>query len=244
MGLFKKRIGGNLTVSLCRDNFTTSITLKADDVKNSLSVSSFIDFPAILVRDEKYWGVPHVYGGQIYPFSVDPTKKGSNAQKNKFTTATVCFLNDFIGKILWQISCPLQITSPKIQKKYQISARGTLFAKFDESDPDNNAKLFFHSIIAKNGDYSVTGEQLADILRPKIASEMEVIIKDYIEKYLAQEGTSLSDFEELRPSDILKLSEIFCNKISHVFPKYGLAIEALCSSGSALSSISLKELEN
>ena len=240
MGLFKKRIGGVVTPPMDPDRLANSIKFNSNDVKASMSVTARSVNYNLLYRDGQYLGIPFMEGGSIYPFSVDPRKKGSNGQKKKFNEAEIVTIaKDFTVKVLWGTKTPFTIEDPKTHKPYKITARGVFFVNIDPTDSARSANLFYSKVLSLRNLEEFRLEQLRDFLADAFVNRIGAKIQEYIEA----SGRSLENYVGLMPSEIVKISEDLCPKMGDIFGHFGLAIDEPASSGSILGALNVTEID-
>ena len=80
----KKKKKGPIDIKLREDQFCCVIEDNAADVKNTYCIMASGDNYYLLYRDGRFLGMPRPFGGPIFPFSTDPTKKGSNRDRKQF----------------------------------------------------------------------------------------------------------------------------------------------------------------
>ena len=239
MSLFKKRKSGVVETKLNADQFCTVLEEKADDVKNSYCIMASSDNYNLLYRDGKFLGMPQPYGGPIYPFSVDPTKKGSNGQKKKFHTAkVVCLSKDFNLKVNWGTKVPYDFEDSTTGKAYKISARGTFYVNIDPSDAARKADQFYSKCLTQRNAELFTAEALRDFLCEAFIMQIGAKIQEYIE----EKGRSLENYVGLMPGEILKISEELCPKMKDIFGIFGLTITDV-SANSILQGLIINEIQ-
>lgn len=240
MSLFKKRIGGIISIPFDPDRLANSVKFNSDDVKASMSVTARGVHYNLLYRDGQYQGIPHMEGGSIYPFSVDPRKKGSNGQKKKFNEAEiVAIAKDFTVKVLWGTKTPFTIEDPNTKTPYRITARGVFFVNIDPSDSAKSANLFYSKVLANRNLEEFKLEQLRDFLADAFVNRIGAKIQEYIES----SGRSLSNYVGLMPAEIVKISEELCPKMGDIFGHFGLAIDEEASSGAILGALNVTEID-
>ena len=239
MALFKKRKSGIVEIKLSADQFCHVLEDKADDVKNSYCIMASSDNYNLLYRDGKFLGMPQPFGGPIYPFSIDPTKKGSNGQKKSFHTAkVVCLSKDFNLKVNWGTKVPFTFEDSVTHKAFKIGARGTFYVNIDPSDAARKADQFYSKCLTQRNAELFTAEALRDFLCEAFIMQIGAKIQEYIE----EKGRSLENYVGLMPGEILKISEELCPKMKDIFGQYGLTIVAAASANSILMGLDVTEV--
>ena len=237
--LFKKRKSGEVTLELGDNEFCTFWEEKADDVTADFSVSANSDHYNLLYRDGRYLGIPQFYGGDIYPFSDDPTKKGTNREKKKYKRAKiVCISKGTHLKLSWGTPHPFKIHDPATGKMYEVGANGVLYININTADAATNANLFYETVLSQgNKDYYNT-ENLAEFLRDAFLNHIGAKIEDYIHAT----GKPLSNFVGLTSSEILTVSKEICPALADIFDDYGVTIVQKASAGSVIKGFIVKEI--
>ena len=240
MALFKKRKSGMVEPKLNADQFCTVIEEKSDDVKKTYCILANADNYNLLYRDGKFLGMPQPFGGPIYPFSVDPTQRGSNGQKKSFYTAkVVCISKDFNLKVNWGTKTPFILEDINTHKAYKVGARGTFYVNIDPSDAARKADQFYSKCLTQRNADLFNAEALRDFLCEAFIMQIGAKIQDYIE----EKGRSLEHYVGLMPAEILKISEELCPKMKDIFGQYGLSIVGEASANSILIGLDVNEVQ-
>ena len=240
MSLFKKRKSGVVEPKLREDQFCIVLEEKSDDVKNKYCILASSDNYNLLYRDGQFLGMPQPYGGPIYPFSPNPTKKGSNGKKKKYHTAkVVCLSKDFNLKVNWGTKTPFIFEDNKTKKAFSIGARGTFYVNIDPSDAARKADQFYSKCLTQRNAELFNTEALRDFLCEAFIMQIGAKIQEYIE----EKDLSLENYVGLMPSEILKISEELCPKMKDIFSKYGLTIVSEASANSILMGLEVREIE-
>ena len=240
MSLFKKRKSGIVEPKLGADQFCTVIEDKSDDVKKTYCILASSDNYNLLYRDGKFLGMPQPFGGLIFPFSIDPTKKGSNSQKKSFYTAkVVCLSKDFNLKVNWGTRVPFVFEDNFSHKAFRIGARGTFYVNIDPSDAARKADQFYSKCLTQRNAELFNAEALRDFLCEAFIMQIGAKIQEYIE----EKGRSLENYVGLMPAEILKISEELCPKMKGIFGQYGLTIVEEASANSILMGLDVNEIQ-
>ena len=240
MALFKRRKSGVVEVKLHEDQFCVVLEEKADDVKKNYCYMASSDNYNLLYRDGKFLGMPQPYGGPIYPFAKDPTRRGSNHQKKKFHTAKiVCLSKDFNLKVNWGTKVPFIFEDNKTHNAFRIGARGTFYVNIDPNDAARKADQFYSKCLTQRNAELFNAEALRDFLCEAFIMQIGAKIQEYIE----EKDRSLENYVGLMPAEILKISEDLCPKMKDIFSKYGLTIVSESSANSILMGLDVTAIE-
>jgi hypothetical protein len=237
--LFKKRRSDHPELHLGETEFCKVIAEDSDNVTPEFAIVTRASHYNILYRDGEYLGIPKPGGGKIYPFSVDPTTKGSNSEKKKFDRAeVVCLAKDYNLKVLWGTAHPFIIADPTDNKKvYSVSTGGLMYVKIDPADEARNCNMFYSQCLSQGNIDGYDIEKLRDFL--KEAFVMRVGSK--IQKYIKEKGEPLDNYVGLQPDEIESLCEEICPKLIDIFSDYGLTVVQKSSEGSIIDRFIVRE---
>ncbi len=238
---FKKKKSGSVSIKLREDQFCSVIKENAVDVKNDYCIITESDNYNLLYRDGRFLGMPTPYGGYLYPFSTDPTKKGSNREKKGFHTAKiVCLSKDFNLKVNWGTKTPFIMEDNDTKQAYKVAARGVFYVQIDPSDAARKADQFYSKCLTQRDEALFNTEALRDFLCDAFIVHIGAKIQDYIES----SNRSLSNYVGLKPNEILKVSQDLCPKMKDIFGAYGLTIVTASSEGSILEDMRVEPINN
>ncbi len=238
---FKKKKAGPVSLRLEADQFCNILEDKAEDVKASYCIMADSDNYTLLYRDGSFLGMPKPFGGAIYPFSTDPTQKGSNGQKKQYhTSKIVCLSSAFNLKVYWGTKTPFLLEDPATKKAYSVGARGVFYVMIDPSDAARKADMFYRKCLSQGN----AGMFNTDALRDFLCEAFIMQIGAKIQAYIEEKGRSLENYVGLQPSEILKISEELCPKMKDVFGEYGLTIVEKASSASILQGLTVNEIQH
>ena len=236
---FKKKKSGIVDIKLRDDQFCCVIEDAAEDVKKSYCIMASGDNYHLLYRDGRFLGMPRPFGGPIYPFSMDPTKKGSNRDRKSFHKAkVVCLSKDFNLKVNWGTKVPFTMADINTNKAFKVGARGTFYVNIDPTDAARKADQFYSKCLTQRNAELFNAEALRDFLCEAFIMQIGAKIQEYMEK----EHRSLENYVGIMPSEILKISEDLCPKMKDIFGHYGLTIVEESSSSSILTGLEVTEI--
>lgn len=232
--LFKKKKNGPVDLKLDESQFSKILEIKATEVGNKYCVVAQADHYNLLYRDGRFLGMPCPFGGSIYPFSLDPTKHGSNSEKKKFNSAKiVCLSNAFNVKVKWGTKDKRILVDPITKKNYLFGANGLFYVKIEEKDAAQSADKFYRSVLSQITTDSFTNENLRDFL-----SDIFVVqIGSAIQKYIDKNRISLESFIGMNDLQLREVSRDLCREVINVFNNYGLVIVEIASCETILSKI-------
>lgn len=227
----KKIMKGSIELRLKENQFCTVWEGRAEECSHDFCVDTNADQYNLFYRNGQFMGTPTPFGGSIYPFSDDPTKKGSRLQKNKYNRAkVVCVSNSFNLKVYWGTKIPFMLLDRETQKPYSVGASGVFFIEIEPSDAGRNADRFYRKLLTQGDPAQMTTEALRDKLAEAFINRVGAKIQEYLENL----NRPLSNLVGLQPSEFLKISEELYPNLKDIFEDYGLTI-ALGSKGSILS---------
>ena len=237
---FKNKKKGPFDIKLREDQFCCVIEDNATDVKNTYCIMASGDNYHLLYRDGRFLGMPRPFGGPIYPFSTDPTKKGSNRDRKRFHSAKiVCISKDFNLKVNWGTKIPFTLADINTNKAFSVGARGTFYVNIDPSDAARKADQFYSKCLSQRNAELFNAEALRDFL----CEAFVVHIGAKIQQYMEGNHRSLENYVGIMPSEILQISNDLCPKMKDIFGAYGLTIVEESSSGSILSGLEVNEIQ-
>jgi hypothetical protein len=239
MFFFKKKKDGPVSLKLGADQFCTILEDKAEDVKSTYCIMADSDNYTLLYRDGSFLGMPKPFGGAIYPFSPNPTVKGSESQKKQFhTSKIVCLSSAFNLKVYWGTRSPFTLEDPVSQRAFSVGARGVFYVMIDPSDAARKADMFYRKCLSQGNADVFNTESLRDFLSEAFIMQ----IGARIQKYIEEKGRSLENYVGLQPSEILSISEELYPKMKDIFDEYGLTIVESSSSASILQGLNVTEI--
>ncbi len=237
----KKKKKGPIDIKLREDQFCCVIEDNAADVKNTYCIMASGDNYYLLYRDGRFLGMPRPFGGPIFPFSTDPTKKGSNRDRKQFHTAkVVCISKDFNLKVNWGTRVPFTMADVDTNKAFRVGARGTFYVNIDPTDAARKADQFYSKCLSQRNAELFNSEALRDFLCEAFIMHIGAKIQQYME----EKHRSLENYVGIMPSEILQISQDICPKMKDIFGAYGLTIVEESSASSILAGLEVKELPN
>ena len=237
---FKKKKSGAVELKLDQEQFCAILDEKSTDVTKKYCVIANADTYNLLYRDGRFLGTPRPFGGAIYPFSLDPTKQGSNRDKKQFHTAKIVTLSkDFNLKVYWGTEIPFMMEDPVTREAYRVGARGVFYVNIDPDDAARKADMFYSKCLTQRNAELFTAEALRDFLREAFI----VQIGARIQKYIELNGRTLSNYVGLQPSEILAISKDIFPDICNIFSAYGLSIVKESSAGSILQGLIVEKVD-
>lgn len=237
---FKKRKSGPVDIKLREDQFCCVLEDYADDVKNTYCIMASSDNYVLLYRDGRFLGMPRPFGGAIYPFSTDPTKKGSNRERKSFHKAkVVCLSKDFNLKVNWGTRTPFTLSDVETNRGFRVGARGTFYVAIDPTDAARKADQFYSKCLTQRNAEMFNAEALRDFLCEAFIMQIGAKIQQYME----EKNRSLENYVGIMPSEILQISQELCPKMKDIFGAYGLTIVEESSSNSILTGLEVTEIQ-
>ena len=236
---FKKKKKSPVDIKLREDQFCAVIEDNAENVKKTYCIMASGDNYCLLYRDGRFLGMPRPFGGPIYPFSPDPTKKGSKRDKKKFHKAkVVCLSKDFNLKVNWGTKVPFTMADVDTNKAFSVGARGTFYVNIDPSDAARKADQFYSKCLTQRNAELFNAEALRDFLCEAFIMQIGAKIQEYMEA----KHRSLENYVGIMPSEILQISKDLFPEMKDIFGAYGLTIVEESSSNSILSGLEVKEI--
>ena len=161
----KKKIGGVIKFPTNPQLVANEITLHPDEVKSSVAIPAHCDYYNFMYRDGQYLGMPYLYDfGLIYPFSMDPRKRGNKGKKKFTETKVIAISKNLTVYFSFEKDSP-EIIADKQGRKYQVSLRGTLYAKIPNDDCARSASVFYSRLLAKQDLDQFSMNDLGDYLK-------------------------------------------------------------------------------
>ncbi len=235
----KKRKKGPVEARLNENQFCVVIGEQSDDVTEKYSVIVDSSMYGLLYRDGQYMGMPVPYGGSIYPFAIDPRKPGTKRQKKQFHAAkVVCLSKAFNLEVFWGTQTPFVLEDKETHKVYEVGARGKFYVNIDPSDAARTANEFYSKLLTQRNVANFDPEALRNFLSAAFIMHIGAMIQEYVE----DSGRSLANYVGLMPSEILKISQELCPKMTNIFGEVGLTIVEALSSGSILEGLTVNEV--
>ncbi len=237
--LFKKKKKGPVIIKLKPEQFCAVIEEKAQDCSHKFCILADSNHYTLLYKDGKFMGMPAPYGGAIFPFATDPTKRGSRGQKRQcHAIKAVALSKAFTLKVFWGTSTPFAFEDSKTNKAYEVGAHGVFFVSIDPGDAARNADMFYSKCLTQENANLFDTEKLRELL----ADAFVMHIGAKIQEHLEESQRSLETYVGLMPSEILKISQELCPKMKDIFGSFGLTIEEKASSGSILEGLMVNEV--
>lgn len=217
----KKVLKGSIELKLSENQFCAVWEGKAEDCAYDFCVDTNADQYNLFYRDGQFLGTPTPFGGSIFPFSVDPSQKGSRMQKGQFHRAkVVCISSAFNLKVYWGTKIPFLMIDNDTQKPYKVGASGVFYIEIEPSDGGRNADRFYRKLLAQGDPSQMTTEMLRDKLAEAFINRVGAKIQEYLEAL----NRPLSNLVGLQPSEFLRISEDLYPKLKDIFEDYGLTI--------------------
>ena len=236
---FKKKKKSPVDIKLREDQFCCVLEDRAEDVKKTYCIMASGDNYHLLYRDGRFLGMPRPFGGPIYPFSIDPTKKGSNREKKQFHKAkVVCISKDFNLKVNWGTRVPFTMADVDTNQAYSVGARGTFYVNIDPSDAARKADQFYSKCLTQRNAELFNAEALRDFLCEAFVMQIGAKIQQYME----EKHRSLENYVGIMPSEILQISHDLCPQMKNIFGAYGLTIVEESSCNSILAGLEVREI--
>ncbi len=236
--LFKKKKEGPVVPTLSPEQFCCVIEEKSDDVSPKYCVMANANHYTLLYRNGTYEGMPQPYGGKIYPFSVDPTEKGSKRDLKEYQSAqVVCIVKDFELKVHWGTVTPFVIHDAAAHRPYHIGAHGVFYVNINAKNAGRSADRFYSKCLTNRNASLFDTEALRDFLRDTFIMEIGAAI----ERYITDQNRPIADFKGLTPSEILAVSKELYPTMKDIFDEYGLTV-APSSERSILEGLKVDEI--
>lgn len=230
---FKKKKKGSVEIKLAKDQFCKVLEERAEDCSHKYCIDTDADQYNLLYRDGQFMGMPTPFGGSIYPFSIDPTKRGTGGQKKKFNRAKiVCLSKDFNLKVSWGTRRPFTMADCETKQPYSVGASGVIYVNIDTNDAARSADRFYRKCLTQRDAEMFNTEELRDFLAEAFVNR----VGGKIQEYLEAENRPLSNLVGLQPSEFVRISEDLYPKMKDIFAEYGLTVVSV-SSGSLLGNL-------
>lgn len=239
MAFGSKKKSGPVTITLKEDQFCERLSDEWENVKKDYCLNANADDYTLLYQSGRFKGMPAPFGGNIYPFSVDPTKEGSKKDGKEIGTSEIVVISKTTNlKIYWGTAVPFTLEDPVTKKAYAVGANGVFYVEIDGSDAARKADMFYRKVAKPRfTSEGFNAEAARDFLRE--AFIMEIGAK--IENYINASGRSLANYVGLAPSEIKKISEELCPTIKDIFGDFGLSVVVKASSASILQDLKVTE---
>ena len=232
--LFRKRFKKNMQLTLDPNQFCTVWEAQNYECAYKFTITTQAIHYNLFFQNGVFLGQPLPNGGLLYPFSKNPIKKGSRAQKRKIVSAKViCLSNQFVFKIKWGIN---DFTlHDRDGRDYLVGASGVIYAKLDPTD-DQSPNKFYRSLLSQFDSSKMTTEAVCNYLKEAFENE----IGDAIEKTLANYPIMLGDLTALTPSQKLEIRDITAERVHGIFDHFGCTIDMVASRNSFLGGLSIR----
>ena len=232
----KKKTKDEIVMTIANNAFCAVKEIKVSDVTHKCCVQSDEKQYTLLYRNGKYLGMPCPFGGEIYPFSLDPRNPGKKKElKNYRSAKVVAILKEFELKVPWGSDPAYTMEDPITKKPFEVGAFGEFYVTIDHTDAARNADKFYKTCLAQtdanNYDIFKLREFLLQTFNMRIGAE--------IQNFINEEQRSLENYVGLTPIQILKISEKLTPRIKDIFASYGLTVNVLSTSGSLLQALNV-----
>ena len=236
--LFKKKKKGPVVPTLNADQFCCVVEEKAENASPKYNVISNADHYTLLYRNGRFEGMPAPYGGNIFPFSVDPTHKGSKGEMKEYQTVKIVVIaKDFELRVHWGTVTPFVIHDIKSNTPYNVGAHGVFYVNINATDAARSADRFYSKCLSHRNANLFDTEALRDFLRDAFIMEIGAAI----ERYVTDQNRPISDFKGLTPTEILAVSKELYPIMKDIFKQYGLTV-APSSERSILEGLKVDEI--
>lgn len=219
--LFKKKKTGPVVPALNADQFCCVVEERAENVSPKYSIIANADHYTLLYRNGRFEGMPAPYGGSIYPFSVDPTRKGGKAEIKEYQSIkAVVIAKDFELKVHWGTVTPFVVHDNTTHRPYHVGAHGVFFVNINAADAARSADRFYSKCLSQRNAELFDSEALRDFLRDAFIMEIGAAI----ERYVTDQNRPITDFKGLTPTEILSVSKELYPIMKDIFKQYGLTV--------------------
>lgn len=238
MGLFggKKRIKEATRCSLGDQEFCHVITEKSEDYHHTHYVIADERHYSLLYQNGRYVGQPCPLGGNIYPFSYNPTEEGSRGDMKNFRESEIIIISkDFQFQIKWGTgpSQRYHIEDPITHKPYFVGAHGTFEVRINPEDAARCAYEFYSKLLSQYRKGEVfDSEALILRLQDRFLLEIGAAIEDNI----VRNNRSLDSYVGLGPGDLKRVSAEITPSVKNIFAEYGLTITCITLNGLVVTS--------
>jgi hypothetical protein len=234
---FKKKIKGPIKIALGEGQFYKSWEADQQDCAYDLAIVTSSDHYNLVYQNGDFCGMP-LNGGKIYPFSYDPTRKGSRGDKKDFATVkVVCVTAGAALQVDWGVFDKLAKDKKENGKPYLYGAHGTFIVEVNPADAAGNADKFYRKLcVQSNG-----SEMDADGVRNKLKVMFENKICEVIEDVFDEQPLKLSEFIGIDAREANKISKEVYKKIKDIFTEFGLTINKVASESAIVNQLTIRE---
>lgn len=237
-----KKIKGSVMLHLEADQFCQVWAKTAKECAFGVHVTADADYYNLLYQNGQFLGLVQPQGGVIYPFSVNPYKKGSRFKNRKIKSAKiVCISSAYNLNMLWGTRHPILIYD-RDGTPCNFGANGTLFLELDPGDGGRNADCLYRKLFSQGDESSMTVEAVRDKLKPAFVEEIGAKVQECLEEM----DRPLTQLTGLTPKEKLEVSKKAYEDLKRFFhDQYGLTL-APASQRSIVSHLIVigKEKEN
>ena len=216
-----KKIKGPIILHLGENQFCQIWEKTAKECAFGIQVNANGDYYNLLYQNGQFLGLVQPNGGVIYPFSVNPYKKGSRFKNRKIKSAKiVCISSAYNLNMLWGTRNPLMIYD-KEGTACNFGANGTIYLELDPGDGGRNADCLYRRLFSQGGPDTMTVEAVRDRLRPAFVE----VIGAQIQEALEDMNRPLTELKGLTPKEKLDVSKNAYESLKGFFEKeYGLTL--------------------
>ena len=206
-------------INLAEDEFAQVHSYNASDYSHKFHIIVDGTNYNLMYRDGQFLGMPQRFGGKIYPFSKDPSKKGSFFQKRNFTNTRIIVLSRG-NKLLveWGTGRPYMIEDPVTHEPYTVGAGGKFYVNIIRNNNGETANKFYLECLSQGRDTDQAS--ICAYLKPAFETSFGAKIQEYI----VQQNKSLGNYVGLQPSELLAISKELFPRMKYVFEKFGLEL--------------------
>lgn len=223
---------------LDEEHFCTVVSETADNVSPAYCVIANADHYTLLYRNGAFEGMPAPFGGNIFPFAVDPTHKGSKGEIKRYQMVKLVVIQkDFELQVHWGTNAPFVIHDTANNQPFHVGARGVFYVNIDATDAAKSADRFYSKCLSARNAELFDTEALRDFLRSAFINEIGAAI----ERYIRDQNRPIADFKGLTPSEILAVSKELYPIMKDIFKQYGLTV-APSSERSILEGLKVDEI--
>lgn len=232
--MFGKKIKGSIPLTLEGDQFCSVWEGNEKDCAYNVEIATNADHYNLVYQDGKFLGKPLTNGGAVYPFSFDPERQGSRADKKHFKRAkVVCISSSFNFEVPWGAPDFMMFYNGKA---YDVGASGTFYIEIDPTDAGRSADRFYQKMLTQGDPAKMTTKALRD----KLLAAFQNVIGAKIEECLEEVDRPLSELVGLSSSEKLKISKAVYPKVKDIFADFGLTITK-ASENSIVRNLVVKE---
>ena len=206
-------------VNLAQDEFAQIHSYNAEDQSHKFHIIVDGTNYNLMYRDGQFLGMPQRFGGKIYPFSKNPTKKGSFFQKRRFTNTRIIVLSRG-NKLLveWGTGRPYMIEDPVTHESYTVGAGGKFYVNIIRNDNGETANKFYLGVLSQGR--CADQNEICAYLKPAFETAFGAKIQEYIQ----QENKSLANYVGLQPKELLAISRDLFPRMKYIFERFGLEL--------------------